>query len=99
MTDYDKNFVLFFTPIMLLIALYEIKRGYSILHDKVYSPSLIEKLQKSLNRGMQSSSNSDVVIQDPIELDRRRRSGYYSIIGGALTIIIFGLLFFYSLSN
>ena len=98
MTDYDKNFVLFFTPIMLLIALYEIKRGYSILHDKVYSPSLIEKIRKSFDRGMQSTRNSDMELKDPIEFDRRR-SGYYSIVGGVITIIIFGLLFFYSLSS
>jgi len=99
LSEHDKDWAMLLFPIMILYALYEIKRGIAVIHDNKYYPTLVEKIRQTLFRspdisGLNDNSNNEITHRGEL-----KKSGYYSIVVGIIYIILFTFLFFYALGH
>ncbi len=94
MTDYEKKWLFFLTPIMIVYAVYEIKRGYIIICGKGYYPSVIDKVIRGMIRQKNNIEEDITPFEQKIIANRRRVEGFSSLIGGILTIEVFCWLYY-----
>jgi len=96
MSQHDKDWAILLFPLMTLYAIYEIRRGYLVIKEQKYYPTLVGKIKNSLLR---SSETEEKVIGEITDNEKLKRSGYYSIITGVFYICLFTFLFFYALKH
>jgi hypothetical protein len=88
MTNYEKNFLVILIPVLFIYSINEIKRGYGIIKHGRYIPSFAEKLRNKIP-GLDTNNQKEADYVKKMELTNgQMRSGYYSLIGGILTLII-----------
>ena len=89
MDDYQRDWIIYLTPFLLLYSIKEVKRGWNILMYQKYSLNFAYAAQIWLVKLLQGDERSVEYKENLLNnADQMKQSGYYSLIGGILVMVV-----------
>lgn len=93
MSNYERFWAFLLFPIMLAYSIFEIRRGWRVLHGAGYLPSIRNKCQQRLIKLSKGKQYEDEFIKSMTNNPQMlKKEAYTSLLGGIIYIILFSWL-------